>query len=67
MAKITYYAATSRMEYVAISPEGYCYGRGLSEEEAEENAEENWKNKWGGDADPMPEFTVKIDDGEYDE
>jgi hypothetical protein len=52
---------------VAISPEGYLYGRGCTKKEAEERAIKNWIIKWGGDADPVPEFTVKIDDGEYDE
>ncbi len=54
--------------YVAISPEGFCYGRGKNEEEAVDQAVENWKSKWGGDAEPIPEFTVKVDDGfGYDE
>lgn len=53
-------------KYVAISPEGYLYGTGKNPEEALENAQNSWSEKWGGDADPMPEFTVKEDDTEYD-
>lgn len=52
--------------WVAVSPEGYLYGEGETEEEAQEIAEENWINKWGGDSDPIPDFNVKLDNGEYD-
>lgn len=55
------------LEYVAISPEGYLYGRGDTEKIAEEIAIKNWNEKWNGNADPVPEFTVKLDDGLYDE
>jgi len=53
--------------YGAVSHEGFLYGRGESEIEAEENGIEAWENKWGGDADPVPEFDIKEDDGIYDE
>lgn len=75
MAIITYYADSSRRgkpseaqaeskrgrtDYMAMSPEGHCYGRGATADEAKGNAIESWGSKRGGDCGEMPEFVVKI-------
>lgn len=53
-----------RSTYVAISPEGYLYGRGVTEDDALQDAVDNWAEKWPSES--TPEFLIKPDDGIYD-